>query len=69
MGLTVFVVCEYPEYFWIVFLAKLVILIPTRLYLGCKDNTNYYLLDFCWVSCILVFLTFIFTAVGVFTPE
>jgi len=69
IGLTVWVISVYPEYYWIVFLSKFALMLPTRLYLGVKGKDNFYLLDFCWVSCTSVFIVFILVATGAFNPD
>lgn len=61
--LTIIVFIGYPPYYWLVFIYKIFIIIPARLYIGISRKDNFYLADFCWVSVFfdsLVFVLFIF---------
>lgn len=61
---TCFIVGYCPEYYWLMFIFKIYVVFPARLYIGIRNKDNYYLTDFCWVSIGFTAISFLFMFFG-----
>lgn len=62
VSMTCYLFGTAPEYYWILFIVKIFVIAPTRLYIGYSNKDNYYLTDFCWTSIFFTALSFLIMA-------